>query len=201
MTIYGRFSGLWGRDDLWAVRLCFGKSRFLAPLGMTIYGCFSELRGGDWSGGRSGGLSVRLRRLGLGWFGLAGFVGGWEAVVEIAVDRAADGFAPAVGAEGVDVFVLRDADGLDESLEEIGDGGGGAGFDVALDDGGNEACEGGTEIVGREVVAGKEEGEVFAECFGGAGAGFFLGVIVAEMRVAATAGGAAATAISEGETA
>ncbi len=42
--------------------------------------------------------------LGLWW-------GGREAVVVVAVDGVADGFAPVVGVEGVDVFVLGDLDG------------------------------------------------------------------------------------------
>ena len=41
-----------------------------------------------------------------------GFGGRRKAVVEVGVDAVADGFAPAVGAEGVDVFVLGDVDGL-----------------------------------------------------------------------------------------
>jgi len=39
-------------------------------------------------------------------------------------------------------------DGLDESLGEIGEGAGGAGLDVAADDGGQEAAEGGAKIAG-----------------------------------------------------
>jgi hypothetical protein len=36
------------------------------------------------------------------------------AVVGILVDGVSDGLAPDVGAEGTDVFVLRETDGLDE---------------------------------------------------------------------------------------
>src|SRR5260370_14729728 len=63
--------------------------------------------------------------------------------------------------------------------------------------GGDEAAQGGAEMAGGEVVAGEEIVEVFAECFGGAGPGFFLGVVEAEMRVAAAAGSAATAAIRE----
>jgi hypothetical protein len=86
------------------------------------------------------------------------FGGGREAVVAVAVDGIADGVAPAVGAESVDVFVLGEVDGLEESLRQVGDGAGGFGFYIAADNGGNEACQGGTEIAGGEVVAGEEVG-------------------------------------------
>lgn len=46
----------------------------------------------------------------------------------IAFDGIADGFAPAVGAEGVDVFVLGNVDGLKEGLHEVGDGASEFGF-------------------------------------------------------------------------
>ena len=85
-----------------------------------------------------------------------GFGGGREAVVEVVVDGVADGFAPAVVAEGIGVFMLGDVDGLQESLHQVGDGVGGFGFYVAADDGGDEACHGGAEIAGGEVVAGEE---------------------------------------------
>ncbi len=39
----------------------------------------------------------------------------------VAVDGVADGFAPGVGAESVDVFVLGEVDGLHESLRQVGD--------------------------------------------------------------------------------
>jgi hypothetical protein len=88
--------------------------------------------------------------------GLFGFGGGREAVVEVVVDGVADGFAPAVGVESVDVFVLGDVDGLQESLHQVGDGVGGFGLYIAADHGGDEACQGGAEIAAGEVVAGEE---------------------------------------------
>jgi len=87
-----------------------------------------------------------------------GFGVGREEVVVVVVDGIADGFAPAVGAEGVGVFVLGDVDGLHESLDQVGDGAGGFGFYIAADNGGDEACQGGAEIAGGEVVAGEEVG-------------------------------------------
>jgi hypothetical protein len=117
----------------------------------------------------------------------------------VAVDRIGDGVAPAVGAEGVDVFLLGEADGLEKSLGEVGDGAGGSGFYIAANDGGDEAGEGGAEIVGGEVVGGKEVGQVFADGFGGAAAGFFLGMVEAEVGKVAGARGAAAAAIGERE--
>jgi len=64
---------------------------------------------------------------------------GREEVVVVGVDGIADGFAPVVGIEGVDVFVLGDVDGLQESLGQVGDGAGGSGFYIAADYGGDEA--------------------------------------------------------------
>ena len=74
----------------------------------------------------------------------------------VAGDGVADGFAPAVRAERVDVFLLGDVDGLHESLDQVGDGVGGLGLYIAADDGGDETCEGGAEIAGGEVIAGEE---------------------------------------------
>src|SRR6266404_3404887 len=109
----------------------------------------------------------------------------------------ASGLAPAVRAEGVDVFPLGHVDGLHESLCQVGDGVGGFGFYVAADNGGDDARQGGAEIAGGEVVAGEEVGQVFAEFFCGAGAGFFLGVVEAEARMFGDARSAATAAIRE----
>ena len=117
----------------------------------------------------------------------------------VAVDGIVDGAAPAVGAEGFDVFVLGEADGLEERLRQVGDGAGGFGLDVAANDGGEDAGQGGREIAGGEVVAGEEVGQVLADGFGSAGAGFFLGVVEAEVGMVADAGSAATAAIGESE--
>ena len=101
-------------------------------------------------------------------------------MVVVAVDGIADGVAPGVGAEGVGVFALGDAEGLQESLREVGDGAGGSGLYFAADDGGDEAAEGGGEVVGGEVIAGEKVVHVIAEFFCGADAGFFFGVVGAE---------------------
>ena len=144
--------------------------------------------------GRLGGLGLRLGRFGLFAFGV-----GWEDVVVVAVDGVADGFAPVVGVEGVDVFLLGDVDGLQEGLGQVGDGAGGSGFYLAAEDGGDEACQGGTEIAGGEVIAGEEVGQVFAEGLRGTGASFFLGVVEAEMGIVAGARSAATAAIRKRE--
>jgi hypothetical protein len=73
---------------------------------------------------------------------------GGVLVVEVLVDRIADGAAPGVGAEGVDVLVLGEMDGLDEGLGEIGESAGGARLDVTAGYGGDEAAKGGAEIAG-----------------------------------------------------
>src|SRR5216683_5269894 len=172
------------------------------------YGC--GLRGAWWRGGdgswrRGRGRLWSLSPTGLktghyrgslirGRFGLGG---GREEVVAVAVDGVADGLAPGVGAESVDVFVLGEVDGLHESLDQVGDGVGGFGFYIAADNGGDEACQGGAEIAGGEVVAGEEVGQVFAEFLCGAGAGFFLGVVGAEAGIVAGARSAATATIRE----
>jgi hypothetical protein len=120
-------------------------------------------------------------------------------VVVVFVYGVAEGIAPAVSAERVDVFVLGEVDGLQKSLRQVGDGAGGSGFYVAADNGGDEASEGGGEIAGGEVVGGEEVVQVFAERFFGEGAGFFLGVVEAEEGILAGAWGAATAAIRERE--
>ncbi len=129
----------------------------------------------------------------LGWLGLLG--DGREAVGVVAFNGIADGFAPGIGAEGLTILVLGNVDGLHESLDQVGNGVGSFGFYIAADNGGDEACQGGTEIAGGKVVAGEEVVEVLAEFLCGAGAGFFLGVVETEMRVIANAGSAATAAI------
>jgi hypothetical protein len=52
-------------------------------------------------------------------FGLFWPRAGREAVVIVAGDGVADGFAPAVSAKGVDVFVLGEVDGLQLGLEHV----------------------------------------------------------------------------------
>jgi len=120
-------------------------------------------------------------------------------VVIVAVDGVADGFAPVVGAKRVNVFVPGDLDGLQENLGHVGNGSGVFGFYIPADNGGYEATQGSAEIAGGEVVAGEEVGQVIAERFFGVGAGFFLGVVEAEMRIFAGARGTAAAAIRERE--
>jgi len=128
-----------------------------------------------------------------------GFGDGRVEVVGVTFDGVADRLAPAVGAEGLAIFVLGDVDGLHESLGQVGDGAGGSGFYIAADNGGDEARQGSAEIAGGKVVAGEEVGQVFAECLCGAGSRFFLGVVEAEMGVVADTRSAATAAIRESE--
>src|SRR6266852_3349888 len=200
---------LCGRGGLWS----------LSPTGLkTGHYLLNEF------GARGGRGGVRRWRRLLGWGWLCGRGGLWsrsptglktghyrgslirgrfgcgvgrEAVVVVGLDGIADGFTPAVRAECVDVFVLGDVDGLHESLDQVGDGVGGFGFYIAADNGRDEACQGGAEIAGGEVVAGEEVGQVFAEFLCGAGSGFFLGVVEAEVGIFAGARSAATAAIRE----
>src|SRR5258708_1282210 len=88
-------------------------------------------------------------------------------------------------------------DGLHEGLGQVGDGVGRFWFYISAAHGGGGAGQGGGEIAGGEVVAGKEVGQVFAERFCGAGAGFFLGVVEAEAGMLGGARSAATAAIRE----
>ena len=91
-------------------------------------------------------------------------------------------------------------DGLDEGLGEIGEDSGGARFYIAAEDGGDEAAEGGAEIVGGEIVAGEAIGEFAGEFIGRAGLGFFAGVVEAEVGMIAGTGSAALAAVGKSET-
>jgi len=107
--------------------------------------------------------------------------------------------APGGGAEGVDVFVLGEFESLHEGLAEVGESGGGFGFDVALGYGGEEAGEGFGYVAGGDVVAGEEAGDVLAGLFSGEELGFFFGVEEAEIRMALAARHAALAAVGESE--
>jgi len=74
----------------------------------------------------------------------------------------AHGLAPGIRAEGVGVFVLGVLDSLKQDLAEIGESGGGFGFDLTFCDGGEKAGQGGAEIAGGEITAGKERGYITA---------------------------------------
>jgi len=106
---------------------------------------------------------------------------------------------PGIRAEGVDVFVLGELDGLNQGLSEIGEGGGGSGFDMTFGDGGKDAGQGRGEIAGGEMTAGEKRGYVAADLLGGERLRFPLGVEAAKVRVASEPRSTAATAIGEGE--
>jgi len=84
-------------------------------------------------------------------------------------------------------------------LAEVGEGGGGFGFDVALGYGGEEACQGFGDVAGRDVVAGEEVGDVLAGLFAGEDLGFFFGVKEAEIGMASEARQAALATVGESE--
>jgi hypothetical protein len=111
----------------------------------------------------------------------------------------ADGFTPGIGAEGVDVFVLGDVDGLEQGLAEIGEGGGGFGFDLALSDAREDAGQGGAEIAGGDITIGEERGYIAANLLSGQGSGFSFGMEATEMRMAGEPRSATLAAIGEGE--
>ena len=128
---------------------------------------------------------------------------GWLGIVILLSSGRSEGgglpVTPGIGAKGVDVFVLGELDGLIQSLAEIGEGGGGFGFDVAFGDGREDAGQGRSEIAGGEITAREKRGYVTADLLGSEGLRFPLGVEAAEARVAREPRSAAATAIGEGE--
>jgi hypothetical protein len=128
-----------------------------------------------------------------------GVVGRGFQVVEILVDRIADGLAPFFFADGGNEFMLREMEGLKERLSEIGESGGRFGLDIAAGYGGKEACEGGAEIASGDEVTGEEIGKLVAKFFGGAGFRFLAGVVEAELRMSAGAGSTATAAICKSE--
>ena len=119
----------------------------------------------------------------------------------VGVDGIDDGVAPVRFAAGGGEFVLGEMEGLQHGLGEVGECAGGARLYVTASDGDEDAAEGGVEVVGGEIIAGEEESEIVADFFGGAGLGFFLGVVMAEVGAGGDTGSAAAAAVVEGETA
>ncbi len=128
-----------------------------------------------------------------------GRLGRRRLVIGGQVEIISDGLAPGIRAEGVDVFVLGEVQGLDERLAEIGECGGGFGFDLTLGDSGEEASEGGAEIAGGHIAAGKVIGDILAGLLASEGLRFLAGVEGAEVRMAVTARSAALAAIGKGE--
>ena len=110
----------------------------------------------------------------------------------------ADGSAPVLGAKGVEVFVLRDGERLDENVAETGESRGSLWFEMALSDRGEEATEGRADIAGRDKLAGKIASDVFSGLPASKGPDFFTGMAGAERRVAGAAGCAATVGESEG---
>ena len=82
-------------------------------------------------------------------------------------------------------------------MAEIGEGGGGFGFHMTLRDSGEEASEGGVEIAGGHIVAGKVIGDVLAGGFGSEGLRVLAGVERAEVRMRGARGAAAAAKVNE----
>jgi hypothetical protein len=86
---------------------------------------------------------------------------------------------------GSDELMLSELDGLHQSFGQVGEGGSGFGFDLALGDVGQEACDSHAEILGRDAISREEKREVNVELFGGVGFGRLAGVVEAEARMAA----------------
>ena len=111
-----------GRDQAMAARVVAGRIEVRVAAGVQAE---------RWSRG-FGRRQVR---------GFGGRCGNREAVV-VGADGVGDSFTPAVRAKGIDVLVLGDAKNLGEGLGEASDGAGGARFDGAASDGGDEVSEG-----------------------------------------------------------
>jgi hypothetical protein len=140
----------------WLLRLLEGLARFPG-------GVYDRISAGlGWVG--PGGLYRGALPRGGGWF----LFGRGKSV--------ADDVAPGVGAEGVDVFILGERDGLDEGLGEIAEGGGGFRIDLALSDGGEEVAQSGGQIAGGEIAMRESGGDLAANLLSGQGFGFLTGV-------------------------
>jgi hypothetical protein len=119
------------------------------------------------------------------------FIANFLCVIHVVGDGIVDCSTRGIGAERVDVLILGDVDGLQESLAEISQGGRGPGLDVARGDLGEEATEGSVEVTGGEIATGEEVLDVAARVFGGAGFGFFTGMEAAETGMAGRERGSA----------
>ncbi len=111
----------------------------------------------------------------------------------------ADGFAPVIRAEGVDIFALGEMQSLDKRLAEIGEGRGGFGFHLTLGDSGEEASQGGAEIAGGHIAAGKVIGDILAGFLASESLGLLAGVERAEVRMTVSARSAAVAAVDKHE--
>jgi|SRR5580692_2924380 hypothetical protein len=89
-------------------------------------------------------------------------------------------------------------EGLDEGSTEVGEGRDGFGLDLTLGDGGEEAPEGGAEVTGRHVLAGKIAGDFLAHFLASEDPGFPASMEGTEI-MAVAAWNAAAAAIGERE--
>jgi len=123
----------------------------------------------------------------------------WLLVPRRIGERGGHSLAPGSDAEGVDVLVLGEGDGLEKSLAEIGESGGGFALDLATGEAEEDAREDGGEIAGGEVVFGKERRDGLAGLRGSAGLCFLLGMEGAEVRGARKAQHATLAAVGEGE--
>jgi hypothetical protein len=91
---------------------------------------------------------------------------------------------PIVGAEGVDVFVLRDVKGLHQRLGEVGERGGGFGFDLTLSDRGKEAAQSRTKVTSGYEATREKISNVLGDLLAGEGLCFLAGVKGAEIGMA-----------------
>jgi hypothetical protein len=100
----------------------------------------------------------------------------------------------------VNVLLFGQVDGLKEGLTEVGQSGGGPGFEMAQSYGGHEMAESSAEVRAGEIVAGETVGEVASDLLSGLGLGFLASVIGAKERMRSLPRHAAvvAVAVSEG---
>jgi hypothetical protein len=88
---------------------------------------------------------------------------------------------------------------LQEGLRQVGDSAGGFGLYLAGDHGGDEAREGGAEIVGGEVVSGEGSRPGLCRVFPRCGRGLFFGRGRSRSGMVAESRGTATATIGEGE--
>ena len=110
--------------------------------------------------------------------------GSWRQVIAVFFDVRMDDAAPTVGAEGVDVFVFGEMNGLQESLAEIGERA--RSFRLELSEGGGSenAAESEAEIAVGEIVVREEKAGIAANFFRGLGLSLPAGMEATEKRMA-----------------
>lgn len=119
--------------------------------------------------------------------------------IPITIERSENFLAPSEGAGGLHEFVLGDADGLQQSLAEVGENLGGPGPELAFGNASEDSAKGGTQVGSGNIAGGEEVADVAANFFRGLSPVLPARMEIAQRRMAGEARGAAAASVLEGE--